>query len=119
MPAHMRPNVTKRPGNRNYCNGANAERQAKKLLEAEGWIVGRFAGSKGPKGADLVATRPTAFVALWTSNPHAPPTVDVLWVSCKKDAGRETKRAQLAELPGRVELWHKTARKGWEREVIK
>jgi hypothetical protein len=111
----MRPNVTKRPGNRNYCNGANAERQAKKLLEAEGWIVGRFAGSKGPKGADLIASRHGYRDARGVE--MDPP--EILWVSCKKDAGRETKRAQLAELPGRVELWKKTARKGWEREVIK
>jgi hypothetical protein len=114
--AAMRPNVTKRP-RRHYANGANAERQAKKLLEAEGWIVGRFAGSKGPKGADLIATRE------WRSNNGeggwTEPWPELLWVSCKKDAGRETKRAQLAELPGRVELWKKTARKGWDREVIK
>jgi hypothetical protein len=110
--SHMRANVTKRPGNRNYCNGANAERQAKKLLEAEGWIVGRFAGSKGPKGADLIAVRPFADADVLYEQ-------DMLWVSCKKDAGRETKRAQLAELPGSVQIWHKTARKGWEREVVK
>jgi hypothetical protein len=116
MPAHMRANKTVNPrARKHYANGANAERQAKKLLEAEGWIVGRFAGSKGPKGADLIATR-HGYRALSGAEMDPP---ELLWVSCKKDAGRETKRAQLAELPGRVELWKKTARKGWEREVIK
>jgi hypothetical protein len=111
----MRANTTAKPRVRkHYANGANAERQAKKLLEAEGWIVGRFAGSKGPKGADLIAVLP-----MLEGDDDLIYARDVLWVSCKKDDGRETKRAQLAELPGRVELWKKTARQGWEREVIK
>lgn len=42
--------------NPRYHQGAAAERQVRKTLEQDGWMVVRAAGSRGP--VDLVALRP-------------------------------------------------------------
>jgi hypothetical protein len=120
--AAMRPNVTKRPGNRNYCNGRRAEYEARDLLISEGFEVVRAAGSKG--AADLVGVRKVG--STWGYGGSVggfellAPVLDVVWVSVKRGAGRADKaqRERLAALPGRREIWTRVRGGGFHREVV-
>ena len=48
------------------------------------------------------------------------PLLDVLWVQVKRGKGRVSAedRLRLAQLPGRVQVWHRV-RGGFDREVLK
>jgi Holliday junction resolvase-like predicted endonuclease len=107
----MRPNVTKRPGNKRYIAGRRAEYEARDLLISEGWNhVQRAAGSKG--AADLLAVSDKGMCMDCG--------LDVLFVSVKRGTGRADKaqRERLAALPGRKELWTRQRGGVWIREVI-
>jgi hypothetical protein len=112
--AAMRPNVTKRPGNKRYIAGRRAEYEARDLLISEGYAVMRAAGSKG--AADLVAIKADDDASLWASAN----VCDVVWVSVKRGTGRADKaqRERLAALPGRREIWTRVRGGGFHREVV-
>jgi len=88
--------------NKYYIRGAKAEREAKELLEGEGFEVFRTAGSHGR--ADLIAVKPLG-------------CGDYHWIArlvqVKTCEEKDLKKYKREYMEG-IELWIKVLRKGWE-----
>src|SRR3990167_10403033 len=100
--------------------GRAAEWKVRDMLIAEGFDVGRFAGSKGGTigPVDLIALRPVPLMSV-------PPYVVLASVKCNHWPGREEMR-QLARLsiryprPGHeVRIYRKRDRKPMEGRIVK
>ena len=91
-----------KPGNHHKDKGNRRERQAKAVLEADGWLVVKAGGSLGL--FDLVALHVDYGVLLVQVKSNRPPA----------RAEMDALRAFQCHASWRKELWVYVDRKGWE-----